>query len=84
MAFFFRAPKSLTDINMCLDEMEEFKGRDIAFVSKYWRTKKGLQKLCIVVFLKVCMESRMNDFYRLYLNNVDFLYNEPSCGFVPQ
>ena len=30
---FFRAPKSLTAINTCLDEMEEFEGRDIAFVS---------------------------------------------------
>ena len=40
---FFRAPKSLTAINTCLDEMEEFKGRDIAFVSD-WLTKKGLQK----------------------------------------
>ena len=27
---FFRASKSLTVINTCLDEMEEFKGRDIA------------------------------------------------------
>ena len=26
----FRAPKSLTAINTCSDEMEEFKGRDIA------------------------------------------------------
>ena len=41
---FFRAPKSLTVINTCLGEMEEFKGRDIAFVSD-WLTKKGLQKL---------------------------------------
>ena len=31
--FFFRAPKSLTAINTCLDEMVEFEGRDIAFVS---------------------------------------------------
>ena len=45
--FFFRAPKSLTAINTCLDEMEEFKGRDIAFVSD-WLTKKGLQKLCSI------------------------------------
>ena len=33
MSFFLGgggAPKSLTAINMCLDEMEEFKGRDIA------------------------------------------------------
>ena len=30
MTFFFFAPKSLTAINTCLDEMEEFKGRDIA------------------------------------------------------
>ena len=28
MIFFFLAPKSLTAINTCLDEMEEFKGRD--------------------------------------------------------
>ena len=28
--FFFRAPKSLTVINTCLDDLEEFKGRDIA------------------------------------------------------
>ena len=45
--FFFWAPKSLTAINTCLDEMEEFKGRDIAFVSD-WLTKKGLQKLCSI------------------------------------
>ena len=41
--FFFWAPKSLTAINTCLDEMEEFVGRDIAFVSD-WLTIKGLQK----------------------------------------
>ena len=41
--FFFRAPKLLTAINTCLDEMEEFEGRDIAFASD-WLTKKGLQK----------------------------------------
>ena len=45
--FFGGAPKSLTAINTCLDEMEEFKGRDIAFVSD-WLTKKGLQKLCSI------------------------------------
>ena len=28
--FCFRAPKSLTAINTCLDEMEEFKGSDTA------------------------------------------------------
>ena len=43
--FFFWA--SLTAINTCLDEMEEFKGRDIAFVSD-WLTRKGLQKLCSI------------------------------------
>ena len=36
------APKSLTAINTCLDEMEEFKGRDTALPKKL--TKKGLQK----------------------------------------
>ena len=35
------APKTPTAINTCLDEMKEFKGRDIAFVSD-WLTKKGL------------------------------------------
>ena len=30
MFFFFQAPKSLTAINTCLDDMGEFKGRDIA------------------------------------------------------
>ena len=34
-----RAPKSLIAINGCLDEMEEFKGRDRTFVS-VWLTKK--------------------------------------------
>ena len=29
----WEATKSLTAINTCLDEMEEFEGRDIAFVS---------------------------------------------------
>ena len=42
--FLFRAPKSLIAINTCLDDMEEFKGRDRTFVSD-WLTKKGLQKL---------------------------------------
>ena len=36
------APKSLTAINTCLDEMEEFKGRDTTLQKKL--TKKGLQK----------------------------------------
>ena len=35
-------PKSLTAINTCLDEMEDFKGRDTALQKKL--TKKGLQK----------------------------------------
>ena len=33
--YYFRAPKSLTALNTCLDEMEEFKGRDRAFVSDW-------------------------------------------------
>ena len=36
--FFGGAPKSLTAINTCLDEMEEFKGRDTALQKKL--TKK--------------------------------------------
>ena len=31
--FLFRAPKSLTAIDTCLDEMEEFKGSDRTFLS---------------------------------------------------
>ena len=42
--FLFRALKSLITVKTCLDEMEEFKGRDRTFVSD-WLTKKGLQKL---------------------------------------
>ena len=34
--------KSLTATNTCLDQMEEFKGRDTALQKKL--TKKGLQK----------------------------------------
>ena len=53
-----------------------------------WLTKKGLQKLCSIFEGIVCMKSReclnINDFYRLYTNDVDFLYNESSCGFVPK
>ena len=41
-SLFQRAPKSLTAINTCLDEMEEVKGRDTALQKKL--TKKGLQK----------------------------------------
>ena len=43
-SFVFLAPRLLTAINTCLDEMEGFKGRDRTFVSD-WLTKKGLQKL---------------------------------------
>ena len=39
--FFGGAPKSLTAINTCLDEMEEFKGRDSALQKKL--SKKGLK-----------------------------------------
>ena len=39
MIFFFRALKSLTAINSCLDEMELIKGRDIVFVGD-WRAKQ--------------------------------------------
>ena len=42
--FLFRAPKSLIAVNTCLEEIEEFKGRDRTFVSD-WLPKKGLQKL---------------------------------------
>ena len=38
--FLFRAPKSLIATNTCLDEMEEFKGRDRTFVSD-WLTKRS-------------------------------------------
>ena len=60
-------PKSLTAMKTCLDEMGEFKGRDTALQKKL--TKKGLQK---------CECLNINYFYRLYINDVDFLYNESS------
>ena len=49
-------------------------GRDIAFVSD-WLTKKGLQKW-------ECLN--INDFCRLYIKDVYFLYNESRCGSVPR
>ena len=49
------------------------KGRDTALQKKL--TKKGPQKL-------ECLN--INYFYRLYINDVDFLYDESSYGFVPQ
>ena len=70
------APKSLTAIFTCLDEMEEFKGRELIFFERL-AYKKGVQKWeCLNV----------NYFYRLYINDVHFLYNEAaalwalSCG----
>ena len=47
--FFFRAPKSLTAIKTCLDEMEEFEGRDIAFVND-WLTKKRSSKVRVLKY----------------------------------
>ena len=41
-ALFRGAPKSLTAINTCLDEMEEFKGRDTELQKKL--TKKKVLK----------------------------------------
>ena len=40
---FFRAPKSLTAINPCLDEMEEL--RKIYSICERLAYKRGLQKL---------------------------------------
>ena len=49
-------------------------GRNGALQEKL--TRKGLQTWeCLNI---------LNYFYRLYINDVDFLYNESSCGFVPQ
>ena len=72
-SLFWGLPKSLTAINTCLGEMEECKGRDTALQKKL--TKKGLQKW-------ECLN--INYFYRLYIDDVDFLYNESSCSFFPQ
>ena len=44
---FFSGAEVANSYNTCLGEMEEFKGRDIAFV-RDWLTKKGLQKLCSI------------------------------------
>ena len=43
------APKTPTAINTCLDEMEEFKGRDVAFVSD-WLTKKRSSKVRVLKY----------------------------------
>ena len=43
-SLFGGALKSLTAINTCLDEMEEFKGRDTALQKKLSTKKKSLQK----------------------------------------
>ena len=49
--FLLRAPKSRTAMNTCLDEMEEFKGRDRTFLSD-WLTKKVF-KSCEVLLRHV-------------------------------
>ena len=36
-----RAPESLTAINTCLDEMEEFKGRDTALQKKAYKKRSS-------------------------------------------
>ena len=43
MIFFFRAPNLLTVIKHVLGRDEEFKGRDVAFVSD-WLTKKVIKR----------------------------------------
>ena len=45
--FLGEAPKSPTAINVCLDEMEEFKGRDTALQKKL--TKKRFSKVRVIV-----------------------------------
>ena len=39
--FFGGAPKSLTAINTCLNEMEEFKGRDTALQKKVLKNESA-------------------------------------------
>ena len=56
--FFVRAPKSLTTINTCLDEMEEFKGRDIAIS---WVTVFFL--LATEVSKKFCLRNSSLSYY---------------------
>ena len=58
MVFFVRAPKSLTTINTCLDEMEEFKGRDIAIS---WVTVFFL--LATEVSKKFCLRNSSLSYY---------------------
>ena len=62
-SLFWGAPKSLTAINTCLDEMEELKGRDTAIQKKL--TKKGLQK-------GECLN--INYFYRLFIYTMYIFY----------
>ena len=45
--FLFSSAEVATDTDTCFDEMEEFAGKDTAFVS-HWFTMKGLQKLCSI------------------------------------
>ena len=44
------APKSLTAINTCLDEMEEFKGRDTALQKKCYK-KRSSKVRCLNINL---------------------------------
>ena len=49
LLLFWALVESQTAINTCLEEMEEFKERDVAFM-RDWHTKKDLQKLWPSVF----------------------------------
>ena len=51
------------------------KGRDTALQKKAYKNRSSKVRV-----LKV----NINYFYRLYINDVDFLYNESSYGFVSQ
>ena len=40
-SLFWGAPKSLTAVNTCLDEMEEIKGRDTALQKKVFKSESA-------------------------------------------
>lgn len=59
MIFFF-APKSLTAINRCLDEMEEFNGRDTAISCRGHFPFRTVREIVATLFAFVRLQSENN------------------------
>ena len=66
-SFFFRASKSLAAINTCLDEMEEFKGRDkvpgtrLSSRVKTASSYKGSRDMCWDVYPQALFNNNNNN-----------------------